>query len=95
MARSRIPYTDLETELKAMYSSPIYARVKLNRPDRYNNLKAPITIYDRTTGNYARYGYLCNVSYQVFQGFEEDYEGKFRSIYEMVTTDVVIPIQLL
>lgn len=94
MARSRIPYTDLETELKKMLKAPIYVRVKLLRPDRYNDLKAPPTIYDRSTGNYARIGYYCDVAYDEFVGFGENFEGRFQSIYKSQEDKMFIPYSL-
>ena len=92
MARTRIPYEEIEFALKQMLEAPIYVRVTLLRPSRYNDLKAPTTLYDRSTGNYARFGYYCDVRYDVFQGFGEDFEGKIRSIYRTVETKMAISL---
>lgn len=92
MARSKIPYASLEAELQRMLTNPTYIRVRLLRPTRYNEIKAPTTMYDRTTGNYAKYGYLCDVQYDVFKGFMEDFEGKLVSVYQTEVTKMVIPV---
>lgn len=92
MARSRIPYTRLEEELKEKLKAPSFVNVELLRPTRTNNIKAPTTIYDRSTGNYARWGYLCDIRYAIFMGFSSSWTGRIEADYIYVNERM--PIQL-
>jgi len=92
MARSKIPYSDLENVLTKLYTSPNYVRVYLQRPSRQNNIKAPMTLYDRSSGNYGRWGYLCDIEYEIFTGFKPDWTGKLEGQYKYVQTKLAIPL---
>ncbi len=72
MGRATIPYEDIKAKLEAMFPWPTYRTVRLRKPDRYNDIKAPTTVYDRSTGNYARAGYKCHVTLERFVGVSED-----------------------
>ena len=71
MPRATIPYDELQQELDKMFPWPT-CRVRLRKPDRYNNLKAPVTVYDRTDGKFQRIGYRCNIFIEMFTGLADD-----------------------
>jgi len=73
MPRAQIPYEDIRAELERMFPWPT-CRVRLRVPKRGNNVKAPITIYDRTRGNYQRVGYSCEIFIEMFTGLSDDLE---------------------
>ena len=73
MPRATIPYEDLQAELERMFPWPT-CRVRLRRPKRDNNVKAPTTIYDRTGGNFKKIGYRCEIFIEMFTGLSEDLE---------------------
>ena len=91
MARSRIPYTDLEEKLKEMFQAPSFVNVELKRPTRQNDISAPTTLYDRSTGNYRRWGYMCDIRYAIFMGFSSSWTGRIEADY--IYVDTKMPIQ--
>lgn len=72
MARATIPYEDIQAVLERMFPWPTYKTVRIRKPDRYNDLKAPTTIYDRRTGNFKSMGYKVPVILERFVGLSED-----------------------
>lgn len=72
MARATIPYEDIDAKLSSMFPWPTYRTVYLRKPKRDNNVNAPTTVYDRSTGNYKRIGYRCQVVTERFVGVSED-----------------------
>lgn len=81
MPRATIDYPALRKELFDKYPMPLYRDVTLLVPERNNRIRAPTTVYDRTTGNYARIGYKVQVRLEQFMGIKETYDG-FRVVYE-------------
>lgn len=81
MPRATIDYPALRGALFDKYPMPLYRDVTLLVPDRNNRIKAPTTVYDRTTGNYARIGYKVQVRLEQFMGITETFDG-FRVVYE-------------
>jgi len=73
MPRATIPYEDLQAVLEDMFPWPT-CRVRLRRPNRNNDVKAPTTIYDRTGGNFKRIGYRCEIFIEMFVGLSDDLE---------------------
>ena len=71
MPRAKIPYQELEKKVRKMFPFPIYRDVFLRKPRRDNNVKAPISVYDRRSGNYKVSGYICQISYEIFQGLDD------------------------
>ena len=82
MPRATIDYPALREALFEKYPQPLYRDVTLLVPRRDNKIKAPTTVYDRSTGNYARIGYKVQVSLEQFVGIvDTGYDG-FRAKYE-------------
>ena len=89
MPRAPIPYFDIEQKLERMYPRPSNRNIVLARPTRDNMVRAPIRVYDRTTGNYAPIGFRVTVYREVFFGFAE---GTVRPEYIPRTEEVVVLI---
>jgi hypothetical protein len=71
MPRARIPYEELEAAARKKYPYPIFRNVQVLRRSRYNDIKAPTVVYDRSTGNYARIGFNCQITAEMFAGMVE------------------------
>ena len=67
MGRAKIPYEELQREVRRRYQSPafMFAVVRTNRAN------SPVRVYDRRTGNYAPIGWRVKVDYQQFFGFSD------------------------
>jgi hypothetical protein len=78
MARATIPYAAIEQKVKKMFPYPTYQGIEIITPNRYNNVKAPTTVYDRRTGNYKTIGYRIGVKLTRFVGFREDLRPIFQ-----------------
>lgn len=78
MARATIPYAAIEQKVRKMFPYPTYQGIEVIVPTRYNNVKAPTTVYDRRTGNYKTIGYRIGVKLTRIVGFDE----RFRPIFE-------------
>jgi len=89
MPRATIPYDAIRSKLFQMFPEPTFRYVRLRKPDRYNNLKAPTTIYDRTSGNFKAIGYRCAVVYERFEALSEDLDrGIFRQVRDIVLVEL-------
>ena len=89
MPRARIPYDEIRRKLYEMFPEPTFRFVRLRTPDRYNNLKAPTTIYDRRSGNFKTIGYRCAIIYERFEKFSDDLErGIFRQVRDVVLVEL-------
>ena len=88
MGRATIPYDDLTAKVRQMFPAPGFKNVRIRKPDRYNDLKAPTTIYDRSGGNYARIGYKVSIRYDVFLFISED----LQAIYETRRSTVLVEL---
>lgn len=84
MARAAIPWKKIESSVKKVFPKPIYSEVRVMKPNRYNDLKAPTTVYDRTSGNYKPIGYNTLVSRYMFVGFDKELEPKWKRILDVV-----------
>lgn len=82
MARAAIPWAKINKSAKKMFPSPNFRDVQVLKPDRYNDLKAPTTVYDRATGNYAVIGYLCRVRYERFVKIQTNLYPDFKTMVE-------------
>ena len=71
MPRATIPYEDIRAQLEYMFPYPT-CRVRLRTPSRYNDVKAPVTVYDRSKGNFGKIGYKCQIVLEMFEGLSED-----------------------
>lgn len=90
MPRATIDYTALRKALFEKYPQPLYRDVTLLVPRRDNRIKAPTTVYDRATGNYARIGYKVQVRLEQFVGIvDTGYDG-FRAKYEKRSFDDIL-----
>ncbi len=58
----------MEEYVRDQFRFPLYGQVRLNKPERYGGGYTPTRIYDRSTGNYAPYGWLIEISYNRFTG---------------------------
>jgi len=72
MARAKIPYEDIQARLEAMFPWPTYQTVRMRKPTRENNVRAPTTVYDRRSGNFQRIGYRVSVTLERFVGLSEN-----------------------
>ena len=81
MPRAKIDYPALRKALFEKYPQPLYRDVTLRVPHRSNKVKAPITIYDRCQGNYARIGYKVQVRLEQFDGISDTGYDGYRAIY--------------
>tara|TARA_R110000803_G_C11981119_1_gene320767 strand:- start:416 stop:682 length:267 start_codon:yes stop_codon:yes gene_type:complete len=77
MARATIPYADIDAKVAALFPWPTYQSVVLDVPRSFNDTKAPTTVYDRRTGNYARIGYRVWVSRERISGFDNQFRAKY------------------
>ena len=84
MARAAIPWNKIEKSARKVFPKPIYEDIFVFRPNRNNDLKAPTTVYDRTTGNYAVIGYNVMVHRDMLTGFDKDLRPKWKSIRNVV-----------
>ena len=90
MPRAKIPYNELASKVRKMFPFPIYRDVFLRKPRRDNNVKAPISVYDRRSGNYKVSGFICQVKYEMFQGVKEsDYYG-LETRYKTIEVTVMV-----
>ena len=88
MARAKIPYEELRAKLEQMFPWPT-CRVRLRTPNRQNDVKAPVTIYDRSGGNFQRIGYRCQIILSMFTGLDEDLE---RTIWDQQRMTVMVEV---
>ena len=88
MPRAEIPYEDLRAKLETMFPWPT-CRVRLRTPNRSNDVKAPVTIYDRSQGNFQRIGYKCEIIISKFTGLDEDLE---RTYWEQRRMTVMVEV---
>ena len=72
MARATIPYEDIQAKLESMFPWPTYKTVRIRKPRRDNNVKAPTSVYDRSTRNFKSMGYRTQVILERFEGLSED-----------------------
>ena len=71
MPRARIPYAELEYAANLKYPSPLFRNTRILRKDRYNNVKAPTVVYDRSTGNYKAIGWKITILTEQFSGIKD------------------------
>ena len=90
MPRAKIPYQEIEKKVREMYPEPIYRKVYLKKPHRSNNVKAPISVYDRRSGNYKVSGYICEVKYEIFQGLDSGSYYGWGTRYESEEVAVMV-----
>jgi len=88
MPRAKIPYEDLQARLESMFPWPTYRTVRLLKPKRDNNIRAPTTVYDREGGNFQRIGYRCQVILERFEGIREDLSG---TLWNQTRMNVIVP----
>jgi hypothetical protein len=88
MARATIPYEDLRAKAETLFPYPTYDSVSLRKPTRYDDYKAPTTVYDRSTGNFQRIGYRCYIRRTRIEGFSED----FRPIWKTEGSYVILEV---
>jgi hypothetical protein len=88
MARATIPYTAIEQKVREMFPYPTYQGIEIIVPTRYNDVKAPTTVYDRRTGNYKSIGYRIRVRLTRFVGFREDFRPLFERDEMMLLVEV-------
>jgi len=82
MPRATIPYQEINKKLKEMFPPPLFLEARVIKPSRYNSEKAPISVYDRRTGNYKVSGYICKIIYARYDGQKvSNYRG-FNSAYK-------------
>jgi len=96
MPRAKIPYDALEEQLDALFPPPAFRRAEILRPTRARTgrkkIRAPTTIYDRSSGNYAVIGYMTMVRYQELTDVDYD---EYNGLYTRYTTrEHLVPIML-
>jgi len=100
MPRARIPYEELEAAAREKYPYPVFKDVQVLRRSRYNDIKAPTVVYDRSTGNYAKMGFKCQITAKMFEGMEASEvswlgysrQRGFEVSYKPISfTDVLVP----
>jgi hypothetical protein len=72
MARATIPYEDIQAKLETMFPWPTYKTVRIRKPRRDNEVRAPTSVYDRRTGNFKSMGYRVQIILERFVGLSED-----------------------
>ena len=87
MPRAAIPYFEIEQTLERMYPRPSNQNIVLIRPQRWNDVKAPTRVYDRSTGNYAPIGWKVTFRREIFFGFDE---ASVRPLYSERTETILI-----
>jgi len=88
MPRAKIPYDAIRSKLRSMFPEPAYRFIRLRIPDRYNKIKAPTTIYDRTSGNFQTIGYRCDVVYEIFTGFSSDLRAEYSQVRKKILVEI-------
>ena len=81
MPRARIPYDELQKAAEEKYPYPAFRYVTVLRRSRYDNVPSPTVVYDRSTGNYKKMGFKCQVTMEVFDGLaasESSWLGRSR-----------------
>ena len=86
MPRATIPYFDLELKLEKMYPFPVFRRPRIRRKDEFKGF-TPITVYDRSSGNFKPIGYKCSIEYSRFQG---EYDTAMNPVFREEMQVVVI-----
>ena len=78
MARAQIPYFEIDQFIEQRYPTPVFQNARRDRFPR----EIPRTVYDRSTGNFARIGYLVWMSYERLTGFNENLDPVYDRVYE-------------
>ena len=86
MPRARIPYQKLEEKLQIMYPWPVFRQPTIRTKDLFKGY-TPITVYDRTSGNFSPIGYKAMVEYTRFQG---TYGESMNPVFRTEMKEVVI-----
>ena len=83
MPRAKIPYDAIESKMIELYPYPLYRGVGIRTvfTDRVRR-KTPTTVYDRTTGNFARIGYKVAIEGLIFVGTDQNFEPVYRNFME-------------
>ena len=77
MPRATIPYFEIDEFIEKQYPKPVF-----RRPQRESG--TPKTVYDRSTGNFARIGYMVNVSYTRLTGFDNDLQPVYNFFFDTI-----------
>lgn len=84
MPRAKIPYEELEIKLGEMYPYPIYRRPRLRLKGEYQGF-TPVTVYDRSKGNFGVIGYRVMAEFTRFQGtYDNAMNPEFRTEMKQV-----------
>jgi hypothetical protein len=86
MPRAKIPYDELQDELEKMYPFPVYRNPRI-RPKSVYKGYTPITVYDRSKGNFATIGYRAMIEFSRFQG---EYDSVMNPVFRQEMKEVVI-----
>ena len=86
MPRATIPYEKLKDRLLEMYPFPIYRRVRIVRRNEFKGF-TPITLYDRSKGNFSPIGYKVRIDYSRFQG---EYDSVMNPVFREETQVVAV-----
>ena len=73
MAKAAVPYEQLQIELERLYPEPIFQNMRLLKPKRGNNIRAPTAIYDRTAGSFKKIGYRCIIQGTMVTGIDSNW----------------------
>jgi len=74
MAKAAVPYDQLQINLENLFPEPIFQRVRLLKPKRGNNIRAPTAIYDRTGGAFKKIGYRCKIQGTMVTGIDPNWQ---------------------
>ena len=69
-----------------MYPFPVFRSPRIRKKDEFMGY-TPITVYDRSTGNFKPIGYRCSVEYSRFQGV---YDQVMNPVFREEIQEVVI-----
>lgn len=86
MPRAAIPYFEIDQYIEQQYPAPVFRNARRNRFAS----EIPRTVYDRSTGNFARIGYLVFMSYDRLTGFDQNLDPEYESIYERIFVPISV-----
>ena len=84
MPRAKIPYDDIERELRTLYPYPLFREIRIRtrfKGDRIGKV-TPTTVYDRTSGNFARIGYKVAIEGLRYNGADIHFEPVYINFKE-------------
>jgi len=73
MAKAAVPYDELQIAAENMFPEPIFQNIRLLKPKRSNNVRAPTAVYDRTSGAFKKIGYRCLIQGQMVLGIDSNW----------------------